>query len=172
MKKFFLLFVTLLLAAVAANAECPQDKPDPKMLKEIQEYKIKFLAQEMELKPDQKEQFVTVYQKLSAEKQSNFERMRALEAKLRNNPSEADYKAATEAMADIRVKDAALEKKYDAEFAKFLSSKQIYKMKEGEEKFRRKMMDMHHKRKQEKNGHAKSGSGKGTPGKGNGAKGK
>lgn len=167
MKKFFLLFAALLIAAITANAQCPKDKPDPKMLKEIQEYKIKFLAQEMELKADQMEQFAALYQKMSAEKHANFERMRSLEAKLRSEPSEADYKAATEAMADIRVKDAELEKRYDDEFGKFLSSKQIYKMKEGEEKFRRKMMDMHHKRKQKKNKHPKS---KGAKASGNNGK--
>lgn len=143
-------------AICSMQAQCP-DKPDPKMLREIQEYKMKFLAQEMEIKPDQKEKFVELYQKMSSERHSNFEKMRKLEASLNENTSDADYKAATDAMADLRIKDAALEKKYDAEFAKFLTHKQIYQMKRGEEKFRRKMAGMHHKRKKANDGNNRAG---------------
>lgn len=149
MKKILLMLAMVVAAVFSIQAQCP-DRPDPKMLKQIQEYKIKFLAQEMELKADQKEKFVELYQKFSAERHANFEKMRACEATLKNNPSDADYKSASDAMADLRVKDAALEKKYDKEFAKFLTHKQIYLMKQGEEKFRRKMTDMHHKRKHSK----------------------
>ena len=134
------------MAAVFAGAAQRPERPDPKMLKEIQEYKIKFLAQEMMLKDDQKEKFAELYQQMSNERQANLKHLHSLEKALDNNPSEADYKAITEAMANVKLKDARIEQIYDKKFAKFLSSKQIYKMKEAEEKFRRKMQDMHRQR--------------------------
>ena len=116
------------------------------MMKEITEYKMKFLAQEMDLKEDQKEKFVELYQKMSEERMQNFRRMRQLEDSLKENASEEDYKKASDGIADLKLADARIEKEYDAKFAKFLSQKQIYKMKEAEEKFRRKMHDMRQKR--------------------------
>ncbi len=132
--------------ATAQKRDCA---PDPKMFKEIMEYKIKFLAQEMDLKEDQKEKFVEVYQQMSDLKNKNFERMRAIENSLKKDASEADYKKASDELAEIRLRDVNIDKEYDAKFAKFLSQKQIYKMKEAEDTFRRKMQDMRHKRRNE-----------------------
>ena len=49
-------------------------------------------------------------------------------------------------MTEAKEKDAEIEKKYDAIFSEFLTSKQVYKMKDAEEKFRNKMHEMRHKR--------------------------
>lgn len=149
MKKQLLLLILFISAAFffQALAQPKRDPgPDPKMMKEITEYKMKFLAQEMDLKEDQKEKFVELYQKMSEERMQNFRRMRQLEDSLKENASEEDYKKASEGIADLKLADARIEKEYDAKFAKFLSQKQIYKMKEAEEKFRRKMHDMRQKR--------------------------
>ena len=149
MKKQLLLLILFISAAFSfqALAQPKRDPdPDPKMMKEITEYKMKFLAQEMDLKEDQKEKFVELYQKMSEERMQNFRRMRQLEDSLKENASEEDYKKASDGIADLKLADARIEKEYDAKFAKFLSQKQIYKMKEAEEKFRRKMHDMRQKR--------------------------
>lgn len=151
MKKIFLLLFLLIAVAVGAYAHPDGRKgPDEKKLKELRDYKIKYLAQEMELKDDQKAKFVEVYEKMSEERRRNFESMRSMERKLKDNASEAEYKELSAKISDCKIKDAQIEKEYDAKFAEFLTQKQIYKMKEAEEKFHRKMMDMHHKRKQEK----------------------
>ena len=149
MKKQLLLLILFISAAFSfqALAQPKRDSgPDPKMMKEITEYKMKLLAQEMDLKEDQKEKFVELYQKMSEERMQNFRRMRQLEDSLKENASEEDYKKASDGIADLKLADARIEKEYDAKFAKFLSQKQIYKMKEAEEKFRRKMHDMRQKR--------------------------
>lgn len=151
MKKIILLTLLLIsvlaaLPAAAQQSHHPSGKPDPKMMKEINEYKMKFLAQEMELKDGQKEQFVELYQKFNDERMRNFRKMRQLEESLKNNPSEEDYRKASEGISNLKLADAQLEREYDAKFAKFLSQKQIYKMKEAEEQFRRKMHDMRQKR--------------------------
>ena len=53
-------------------------------------------------------------------------------------------------MLNAKEKDAELSKKYDDKFSKFLSPKQLYKMKEAEESFRRKMQEMRRKKSKKK----------------------
>lgn len=148
MKKLLLLFLLLLTASIGFNAAAQpkgHGKHDPKMMKEITDYKIKFLAQEMELKDDQKEKFAELYQKMTEEKMQNFHKMRELEKSLKEDSSEKDYQEASKTIADIKQRDIQLDKEYDEKFAKFLSQKQIYKMKEAEDKFRQRMHEMRQK---------------------------
>lgn len=136
---FLLSLVTILGVSPAAYAQ--KRSADSRNEKELREYKIKFLAQEMELTAEQQPKFVEVYTKMMTEKKNAFENAIALDNKVRNakNASEADYNKASEAMAQAKIKDGEIDKKYEKEFRKFLSSKQIYKMKEAEEKFRQRL---------------------------------
>lgn len=143
-KKILLLLALLLMGGSAMYA---QKKHDPKMFKEVQEYKVKFLAQEMELKEDQKARFAELYNEMSEAKMSNFREMRRLEKSLKEDSSDAEYKQVSDKILECRMKDAQLEKEYDAKFATFLSQKQIYKMKAAEDKFRKKMHELHNKKK-------------------------
>lgn len=149
MKKFLLLifFAALMVPAFAQNKG---GKSREEMFREVQEYKMKFLAQEMELKEDQIARFNELYEKMSQEKGKNFREMRKLEKSLKKDASEQEYKLVSDKISECKVKDAEIDKEYDAKFATFLSQKQIYKMKAAEEKFRKKMMEMHHKKKGKK----------------------
>lgn len=121
-------------------------RPDPKMWKEIQEYKLKFLAQEMELKKDQQQKFFDLYTEMSEKKKALFDGIRQAEEELKNkkDPTEKDYEEASRRITEAKEKDAKIEKEYDAKFSKFLTKQQIYQMKSGEEKFRLKMHKMRH----------------------------
>lgn len=119
---------------------------------------MKYLAQEIELKDDQKARFDEVYDEFMQAKHANFKEIRRLEKSLKSDASEKDYKDVTEKIADLRIKDAEIDKEFDAKFATFLSQKQIYKMKVAEDKFRRKMMDMHRKRHSDKKSAVKPAS--------------
>lgn len=151
MRKFLLVFVFILSLCGgifdAGIASAQDKKPNVKMMKEIQEYKIKFLAQEMELKDNQKKEFADIYVKYDDERMKNFRDIRQLEKKLNSNSTEQEYKEINDKLASSRLRDVELEKEYNEKFSKVLTPKQIYKMKDAEEKFRRKMMDMRHKHK-------------------------
>lgn len=135
----------LLIIAIPATA---QKKSRPEMWKEMQEFKIKFLSQEMELKDSQIKQFSEVYMKMSEEKGALFRETRKLERKLKSNKeaTDEDYAAMSKQLTEVKERDAAIDKKYDAQFAEFLTPKQIFKMKAAEEKFREKMHQMRHKK--------------------------
>ncbi len=49
-------------------------------------------------------------------------------------------------MTDAKAKDAEISKRYDEKFSRLLTAKQVYKMKDAEEGFRRKMHEMRHKK--------------------------
>lgn len=152
MKKL-LLFIILALTIGSFDGFAQKAKPSKaereKMWREMQEFKMKFLAQEMDLKESQQKKFFELYDQMSEEKRKVFRETKALEKKLKNNPdaSDEEYSKVSEAITEAKEKDARIEREYDAKFATFLSSKQIFKMKAAEEKFRDKMRDMHKKKK-------------------------
>lgn len=119
------------------------------MAKEFREFKIKFLAQEMDLSSDQAEKFSDLYAQMEEERFRIFQDTKSLERRIKKNPnaSDADYEALSNAITNARLKDVEIEKAYDAKFATFLSRKQIFKLKEAEDAFRRKMHQMRMKNK-------------------------
>lgn len=150
-RRYFAITILALICVVSIYAQDVK-KSREEMRKEIVEFKIKFLAQEINLQKDQQEKFAELYSQLSQEKMKIFSNAMKLERKLRNSAdaTDADYAEASKVMAEARAKDIELDKQYDKKFAAFLTSKQIFQMKTAEEKFRRKMEEM---RKNGKNKH-------------------
>ncbi len=147
--RIFPLLILMLLCAIGVNAQQTEKKSRGEMRKEMAEFKMKFLAQEMELQDNQIEQFTEVYTKMNQEKRQAFASAMRLERKLRSDKdaAEADYAAAAKAMDEAKIKDHEIDRRYDDKFSKFLTAKQRFKMREAEEKFRRKMEQMHRERK-------------------------
>lgn len=112
--------------------------------KEMREFRIKYVAQEIELRDDQRKEFLEVYTKMLDERRDAFAEVRRLDKaiKEKKTPAEADYKALTDAKNKAASRIVEIDRKYDEMFSKFLSQKQIVKMKDAEEKFRKRMMEM------------------------------
>ena len=112
--------------------------------KEMHDFKLRFLAQEMKLREDQQKQFITVYTQMTEEKEANMNQVRRAMVRVKklDNPTDADYTAATDGMIRGHEQDLAIEKKYEERFKTFLSPKQIFSMKEAERKFREKLRGM------------------------------
>lgn len=109
--------------------------------KEMREFKLKFLAQEMELQEEQQKQFVTLYTQMTDEKDAVMRKAHKVSKKIgdADNATEEECRQANEALLKCRDQDLAIEKKYDEKFRTFLTQKQIYKMKNAERKFREKL---------------------------------
>lgn len=151
MKKILVFFLLAICAVIPSFAQ-HKNKDNHAMRKEVQEFKLKFLAQEMELKDDQQKKFFELYTQMSQERRKLFQDTKALEKKLSDsaNATDAEYEAVTKSITTSKEKDAEIEKKYDEKFSQFLSPRQIFKMKAAEEKFRNKMHEMKHKKRSEK----------------------
>lgn len=148
MKKVILLLLSVVLGLLPSMAQSKDSRQRHPSFKQIVEFKLKFLAQEMELKADQKDQFVELYTEMMNEKKKLFSEIRTLEKKLdeNNSASDDDYARVSDAISNAKVRDAEIEKRYDDKFSTFLSSRQIFKMKSAEDKFRDKMNQMRHKK--------------------------
>lgn len=146
------MLVMLLAAMAPAYGQKQEGKSREEMRKEIQEFKIKYLAQEMGLTDSQREQFAPLYDRMCTERWKLFQTARQLERKVKRNKdaTESDYQAAAKAMTAAREKDADLMKSYDAQFSKFLSAKQMFKMKEAEQEFDKRMRKMRHEKLQKR----------------------
>lgn len=145
---FFLLLVSFV--AGAYSQEKGDGKGDRhKMRQELEDFKMKFIAQEIDLKEDQQQRFFDLYKKMNEEKFKVFKDTRQLEKKVKSdkNATDADYENLNKAITEARRKDAEIEKKYDEQFLKIISARQLLKMKDAEEKFRHKMHDMRKKKK-------------------------
>ena len=140
-----LLLVILSTVCVAgANAQKKNNHRGGDIHKEIRDFRIKFVAQEIELRDDQRKEFMETYSHLINDRRNAYAKVRELEKKVKDkkNASEADYKDLSDARSKASSEIVNLNTRYDAIFSKFLSQKQIVKMKEAEEKFRTRMMEM------------------------------
>lgn len=144
MKKLILLSILTLFAFSAFS----QKKVDHKRnSREVLEFKMKYLAQEMDLSEDQQKKFFPIYEQLDAEVREVFRSVKAAEKRVdKANSSEEDYAALNKARTDAKLKLAEIERKYDEKFSQFLTKKQIVKMKDAEESFRKKMRESHRKK--------------------------
>lgn len=135
-----------------------QDKDKAKMREELQQFKIDFLVQEMQLTEKEKAEFTPLYKEYDRERRQagseawKFER----ELKKKKDASESDYKRLTELQQKAREKDNDIVKKFDAKLQSFLSAKQIYNMHQGEEKFLEKMKEIRKKNGDGRHNHPKS----------------
>lgn len=150
MKKTILLFfmmVTVSLGAVAQNKGCDREAKE----KEFKEFKIKFLADQLNLKGDVRQKFNAVYGEYENERRVLFKKKKEIEKSIKNGKkvTEAEYDRANKELNDIKTQSAALEKTYDEKFSKFLSKEQIFNLKKSEEKFKENMRDLKEKKKKE-----------------------
>lgn len=145
----YILFVGLLLGIMPAMSQKPRgNHGGERWRKEMREFKLKFLAQEMELQEDQQKQFFTLYTQMTDDKDAIMRTTRQTLERVEkmDSPSDADYRAASEALMKAREQELAVDKKFEEKFRVFLSPKQLFKMKEAERKFRDRLRDMKHNR--------------------------
>ena len=145
MRRFYFTILAVLCGCFLFSIQA-KDKDKEKRFQQVQEFKMKYLAQEMELTEKQKKEFFQVYEEMSKEKRNCYKEAVSMERKVRGEAgaTEEDYQKVREAMNKANAESAAIEKKYDEKLSEFLSEKQIYKMKEAEKEFRAKMEEMKH----------------------------
>lgn len=145
------LFILLIFTGFAISFAQSDDAKRDKRMKEVQEYKMKFLAQEMELNEAQKKKFFELYGEMSELKHQCYRTAMKLQHKVKHekNATEQDYQQAAEALNKANAEWSETEKTYNDKFSEFLSQKQIFKMKEAENTFRIKLEEMKNNRKKE-----------------------
>lgn len=140
------LLIGFLVGTAPADAQKNGDngKKRAEMMKELQEFKIKYLIQEAGITPEQQPEFIKLYTEMDNAKLNMFKARRESRKALSKNPSptDEDYNRVSEEMADAKNAEGAIDKSYYLQFKKLLSPKQLYKMKDAEARFNHKMMHM------------------------------
>ena len=151
MKKISFLIFLIISGISFAYADKDDMAKIEKRIQEVQEYKMKYLAQEMELSDVQKKKFFEVYGEMTKAKMQCFKLAKQYERKIKHEKaaSEHDYQLATEEMDKANAEWSETEQRYNEKFSEFLTPKQIYKMREAEANFRAKWDEMKHNRKRD-----------------------
>lgn len=152
MKKIYLLVLLISASLNCAFAQDENPTKREKMFREVQEFKMKYLAQEMDLSDSQKKQFFELYEAMSKKKQECYQEAVKMDRALKHDKeaTEAEYQNVTEAFNKANLESAEIDKEYNEKFAEFLTPKQIYRMKEAESEFKAKLDEMRHNRKKGK----------------------
>lgn len=142
------ILILIILMIVPGVIMAQHKKNNAQVEKELLEFKVKYLAQEMELKSDQQNKFIEIYTRKMADLRKIYEPAIKMQHHVKHdkNVKPEEYQKATDMMVNAKAQEAQLDKKYDDEFKKFLSAKQLYKMKQGEKEFRAKLQNLRGKK--------------------------
>lgn len=138
MKKV-LAIVIMVLAITTATA---QNNGRTKFATDMYQAKHEMIIEELGLTPTQQKQFMPLYEQMEREIYQVNRNARALasEVEKKKNPSDKDYEAAASALSRTRTQEGEIEAKYFDKFAKILSKKQLFQLKQTELKFTREMI--------------------------------
>ncbi|MCH5236011.1 MAG: hypothetical protein J1E16_12020 [Muribaculaceae bacterium] len=151
MKKILTLLMLIIVGVGIMSAHDNDPVKREKMFKEVQEFKMKYLAQEMELSELQKKKFFELYEEEMESKKECYKEAVVMDRRLKEdkNASEEAYQQVRNAFNQANENWTQIEKQYDEKYSEFLSQKQIYKMHEAETSFRAKFEEMKHSRKKD-----------------------
>lgn len=152
MQKIVILLIAVVLAipTYAQNKKIKGNKEEWK--KELQDFKYKYLAQEIDLSDEQMTNFFELYAKLESERKQALKDCKAITkvVKEEGEHTDAEYERAAEAILNLPIITGQIEKKYYEQFKTFLSNKQLYLLKTAERKFNKKLMELQKKDKKQK----------------------
>lgn len=152
----FLILLLLLFSMSTFNADAQKNASrgnSGEMKKELREFKIKYLIQEMKLPADKQKEFAQIYAQMEEEREKSFQTMMQKRRELKKiaKPTDADYIIVVDAMADAKGKEAETERVYNTRLKNILTGEQLYKLKTAEHNYMKKVMEMKGKKEGRKN---------------------
>ena len=140
----FTLF-TLLMAVPPVSAQARADRQ--KFMSEIRNFKHDYLAKELDLSAEQKQEFFPVYDRMDDEIRKLNEETRDIERKTIENgdASEVELEAAAQAVFAQKAKEAQIETTYFEQFKNILNNRQLLLLKSVERRFTRELVKHQHR---------------------------
>ena len=156
----FLLACVAFVTAAVAQAPTPPDKDVDQWVKEVREFKHAYLARELNLSREQQPKFFKVYDAMEDEIAGLNNETRRMSKRVKELPegevTDLEYDMATDALFNLKAKEAKVELRYLPEFKEILDKKQLFMLKDAERKFTMKMMRRHHDLRAARKGKAKN----------------
>jgi len=137
-RRLFLSLIIALTMVAGASAQGGRSK----WASDMYEAKHQFIIEELQLTPTQQKQFMPLYEQMEREIYQVNSEAHALAANVekKKNPSDRDYELAANALSSTSLREGEIESKYYDKFAKILTKKQLFQLKQAEGKFTRKML--------------------------------
>ncbi len=132
------------LATSLAFSQTEEEKKGSK----VTEYKIDYLTKKIVLTPDQAKQFWPVYTDYDKERREIRLSARDIKRSENEKLSEDQLKENLKKMADLKQKEAGVEKKYLDKFLKVVGPQQVSEMQKAEREFNREMIQIIHDRRE------------------------
>jgi hypothetical protein len=138
MKK--LLMLLLLACGINANAQQPGEldrvQQDPRAAERINNLRIAYLTEKLELTPQQAERFWPVYREFSQERMKLRNEFRDAQRTIDpNRPDPAKQQALVDLGLKTRQRELDLEKDYSNRLLKVISAQQLLNLRQGEREF-------------------------------------
>lgn len=111
---------------------------------EMKEYKHDFLARELALTAEQKEQFFSLYDNMESEKWKLSHDVRKMEREVSQKGDAAtdlELEKAADACVELQGRQNEIERRYHAQFKKILTKRQLFKLVDAERKFQKQLME-------------------------------
>jgi len=122
-------FLTLImLYSSLVFSQGHRGEKSPEMRAKIEAQKISYITQQLELSPEEAQQFWPFYNEMSKKKDAFHLEFRQLVRSLKGNSenlSDDELIKISDRMADLKVEKAKMEREYHYKFKKVLSAKQI-----------------------------------------------
>lgn len=155
MKYLKILLLLVILSPLNALADKPKENSKKEQerkewFRKLKEAKHSFLVKSLDLTEAQRNDFFRLYDAKEAERHAAERKVRNLEREIKKKgdaATEEDYDRAISAQYQFNHDIAKIESKYEAEFRKVLTKRQLYKLRFTEFDFDRKLMKQDHKHK-------------------------
>ena len=140
--------VSILILALAITSVATAQNGRTKFATDMYQAKHEMIIEELGLTMTQQKQFMPLYEQMEREIYQVNRNARALasEVEKKRNPSDRDYEAAASALSNTRMREGEIEARYFDKFAKILSKKQLFQLKQAEVKFTREMISKKRKK--------------------------
>lgn len=148
MKRIYLIVVFVVAVIAGVGESYAQNKSDrDQWLEQIRQYKRTYFTKELDLTKEQQQKFFPLYEEMEDQTSKLEEDARVMERRVSEatDATDLEYEKATEALYDMKLKQAEVEKGYMEKFKTILSARQLFELKGVERKFSRDMMRQHNR---------------------------
>lgn len=148
MKRIYLIVVFVVAVIAGVGESYAQNKSDrDQWLEQIRQYKRTYFTKELDLTKEQQQKFFPLYEEMEDQTSKLEEDARVMERRVSEatDATDLEYEKAAEALYDMKLKQAEVEKGYMEKFRTILSARQLFELKGVERKFSRDMMRQHNR---------------------------
>ena len=140
-----------LAAGAYAQTNADTDMDRERYVREIRSYKHRYLARQLELSDQCRENFFRLYDAMEDELLELNTQTRDLEQRVsaNTNASDVELEAASSALFSEKAKEAEIENRYYNQFKEYLTPRQLFKLKGAERNFNRQLMRQHRRHNQQ-----------------------